>query len=150
MRTGIGRIVFDERKEKNPCALCAKMRRGVLHTVAKQLLCNKVALGHHLDDAVETFYMNLFIEGRIGCFAPVTWLSRKEITLIRPMVFAREADVLKAATLLNAPIVKNACPVDGATARAGMKKFVQEQCLKDKAFCQKTLCAMQKKGLDGW
>ena len=95
-RTDIGPVIFDQRQEKNPCALCAKMRRGALHTAAQQLGCNKVALGHHLDDAVETFYMNLWQEGRIGCFSPVTYLSRRDLTLVRPMLLATEAEV-KAA-----------------------------------------------------
>lgn len=150
VRTGIGPLIFDVRKEKNPCALCAKMRRGALHTGANQLGCNKVALGHHLDDAVETFYMNLFFEGRIGCFSPVTWLSRKQVTVIRPMVLAREFEVERAAHSVAAPIVKSRCPVDGDTARAEMKRFVLGKCREDKAFCQKTLYAMQKAGLDGW
>ena len=89
-RTEIGPVVFEYRKEKNPCALCAKLRRGALHTAAQELGCNKVALGHHLDDAVETFYMNLWREGRIGCFSPVTYLSQRDLTLIRPMLLATE------------------------------------------------------------
>ena len=95
-RTEIGPVVFDYRKEKNPCALCAKLRRGALHTAAQELGCNKVALGHHLDDAVETFYMNLWREGRIGCFSPVTYLSRRDLTLIRPMLLATEQEVISA------------------------------------------------------
>ena len=95
-RSNIGAIVFDVRKEPNPCALCAKMRRGLLHDTAKELGCNKVALGHHLDDAIETFYMNLWGEGRLGCFSPVTYLSRKDLTMIRPMILATESDVRRA------------------------------------------------------
>ena len=90
-RTDIGRIVFDVRKEPNPCALCAKMRRGALHDTARELGCNKIALGHHFDDAIETFYMNLWREGRIGCFSPVTYLSQRDLTLIRPMLLATGA-----------------------------------------------------------
>ena len=92
-RTQIGEIIFDVRKEPNPCSLCARMRRGALHDAAKEFDCNKIALGHHYDDAVETFIMNLFNEGRIGCFSPKSYLSRKDLTLIRPMVFAPEKDV---------------------------------------------------------
>lgn len=149
-RTDIGSLVFDKRCEKNPCALCAKLRRGILHTQAKKLGCNKVALGHHLDDAVETFYMNLFGEGRIGCFSPVTWLSEKEITMIRPLVFAREADVVRAVAQSGLPVVKSRCPVDGQTARAQCKAFVAQRSREDAAFCQKTLGAMQKAGINGW
>ena len=82
IRTQIGQIVFDHRKETHPCSLCAKMRRGALHDNAKALGCNKLALGHHNDDAIETFLMNLFIEGRIGCYAPKSYLSRKDLTLM--------------------------------------------------------------------
>ena len=92
-RTLIGPIVFDYRNEKNPCSLCAKMRRGALHAAAEELDCNKVALGHHLDDAIETFYMNLWREGRIGCFSPVTELSDRGLTLIRPLLLATEQEV---------------------------------------------------------
>ena len=95
--TEIGQIVFDVRKEPNPCSLCARMRRGALHDAAKRFGCNKLALGHHYDDVVETFVMNLFNEGRLGCFAPKTWLSRKELWMIRPLVFAPEADIRRAA-----------------------------------------------------
>ncbi len=149
-RTGIGQLVFETRREKNPCALCAKMRRGALHTVAKELGCNKVALGHHLDDAIETFYMNLLGQGRINCYSPVTWLSRKEITLIRPLSLAEEREVVKAVREEGLPIVKNPCPVDGATARAEMKAFVGQKVREDKAFRQKMLGALQKADIDGW
>lgn len=149
-RTNIGRVVFDVRKEQNPCALCAKMRRGALHTAARELGCNKVALGHHLDDAVETFYMNLLGEGRLGCFSPVTWLSRKEVTAIRPLVLAEEREVARAVREVGLPVVKNRCPVDGETFRARAKGFVAERSRIDPAFRQKTLHAMQKADLDGW
>lgn len=150
VRTNIGPLIFDVRHEKNPCALCAKMRRGALHSHAKQLGCNKIALGHHLDDAVETFYMNLFGEGRIGCFAPKTWLSRQEITMVRPMVLATEREVKRAVAAEKLPVVKSRCPVDGLTHRAKTKEFVRQRMREDSAFCQKTLGALQKSGLDGW
>ena len=121
-RTLIGPIVFDYRKEKNPCSLCANLRRGALHAAAEELGCNKVALGHHLDDAIETFYMNLWREGRIGCFSPVTELSDRGLTLIRPLLLARE----------------------------DTKDFVRERCRTDRAFRQKTLHALQESGIDGW
>ncbi|MDO5601343.1 MAG: tRNA 2-thiocytidine biosynthesis TtcA family protein [Oscillospiraceae bacterium] len=149
-RTEIGHIVFDVRKEQNPCALCAKMRRGALHTAAQQLGCRKVALGHHLDDAVETFYMNLFREGRIGCFSPVTYLSERRLTVIRPMVLATEQEVRDAVRALSLPVVKSRCPADGATARQQTKDFVHARCREDRAFRQKTLGALQKAGIDGW
>ena len=149
-RTDIGPVVFDYRQEKNPCALCAKLRRGALHTAAQELGCNKVALGHHLDDAIETFYMNLWREGRIGCFSPVTYLSRRDLTLIRPMLLATEAEVTAAIREEGLPIVKSRCPADGATAREETKEFVRERCRTDRAFRQKTLHALQESGIDGW
>lgn len=149
-RTNIGQVVFDIRKEPNPCALCANLRRGALHTQALALGCNKVALGHHLDDVVETFYMNLFGEGRIGCFAPKTWLSRSGLTLIRPMVLATEQEVVRAVRTLTLPVVQNPCPANGATERAATKNFVSLRSKDDPAFRQKTLGALQKSGIDGW
>lgn len=149
-RTNIGRVVFEVRQEQNPCALCAKLRRGALHTAAAELGCNKVALGHHLDDAVETFYMNLLGEGRIGCFSPVTWLSRRQLTAIRPLVLAGEREAARAVFEEGLPVVKNRCPVDGETYRARTKEFVAERCRIDPAFRQKTLGALQKAGIDGW
>ena len=143
-------IVFRERQEKNPCSLCAKLRRGALHTAAQELGCNKVALGHHLDDAVETFYMNLWREGRIGCFSPVTYLSQRDLTLIRPMLLATEYEVQCAVREAGLPIVKSRCPADGVTVREQTKEFVQERCRTDHAFRQKTLHALQESGIDGW
>ena len=149
-RTDIGPIIFDQRKEENPCSLCARMRRGALHDVAKELGCNKIALGHHLDDAIETFYMNLWNEGRIGTFSPVTYLSRKDVTMIRPLALAVESDVVSAVNQMKMPIVKSACPADGVTNRQNMKDFITEKCKTDPSFRAKSLNAFQKKDLDGW
>ena len=149
-RTDIGSIVFDIRKESNPCSLCAKMRRGALHDIAVDNGCNKVALGHHLDDAIETFYMNLFNEGRLGCFSPKTYLSRKDITMIRPMALATEQEVRDAINHENLPIVKSVCPADGVTTRQNFKEFVSQKVHDDKAFRQKMLGALQKANLSDW
>ena len=149
-RTEIGPIVFDYRKEQNPCALCAKLRRGTLHTAAKELGCNKIALGHHLDDAIETFYMNLWREGRIGCFSPVTYLSRRDLTMIRPLLLATEQEVQSAVRRGGFPIIKSQCPADGVTVRQDTKEFVAQMVHKDAAFRQKTLHALQESGIDGW
>ncbi|MFR3791165.1 MAG: tRNA 2-thiocytidine biosynthesis TtcA family protein [Blautia massiliensis (ex Durand et al. 2017)] len=149
-RTDIGPVVFDYRKESNPCALCAKLRRGTLHTAAQELGCNKVALGHHLDDAVETFYMNLWREGRIGCFSPVTYLSRRDLTMIRPLLLATESEVTSAVKRGGLPIVKSRCPADGVTVREETKQFVHDASRRDPAFRQKTLHALQQSGIDGW
>ena len=144
--------IFDvtTKVEKNPCYLCARMRRGWLYAKAQELGCNKVALGHHLDDAVETFYMNLWREGRIGCFSPVTQLDRRGLTLIRPMLLATEHEVRCAVKEEDFPIVKSRCPADGVTVREQTKDFVRERCRTDHAFRQKTLHALQESGIDGW
>lgn len=148
--TDIGHVVFDIRKEQNPCSLCAKLRRGALHGAAQELHCNKVALGHHLDDAIETFYMNLFREGRIGCFSPVTYLSERNLTVIRPLILATEQEVRDAVRLSSLPVIKNPCPADGVTVRQDTKDFVYQKCKEDHAFRQKMLGALQKSGIDGW
>ena len=109
------------RKEECPCSLCARMRRGILHDAAKQLGCNKIALGHHLDDAAETFMMNLLIESRIGCFAPVTYLSRRDITMIRPLIYVRESAVEQAIERLNLPVIESKCPANEKTKREDAK-----------------------------
>lgn len=122
--TEIGSIVFDIRKEKHPCSLCARMRRGALHDLAVEQQCNKIAFGHHFDDAVETFLMNLFYEGRIDCFSPVTHLSRKNITLIRPMIYAPEKEVRRAARRTKLPVCKSLCPANGNTGREEIKQLL--------------------------
>jgi tRNA 2-thiocytidine biosynthesis protein TtcA len=123
--TQIGPIIFEERREKSPCSLCAKMRRGILHDTARELGCNKVALGHHRDDAIETLLLSLLYEGRLHTFQPVTYLSRKEITVIRPLIYAAEKHILGVSRKLNFPVVKNPCPVDGATRRQDMKELIR-------------------------
>lgn len=125
-RTQIGEIVFDIRKEDNPCSLCARMRRGCLHDVAKEYRCNKIALGHHQDDAVETFIMNLFNGGNIACFSPVTYLSRKDLTMIRPLIFALEREIESAVRRNGLPVVKSVCPADGVTQREWTKQWLKD------------------------
>ena len=148
--TQIGEIVFDVRKEPNPCSLCARMRRGALHDAAVAQGCNKIALGHHFDDAVETFVMNLFNEGRLGCFSPKSYLSRKKLTMIRPMVFAPEKEVRRAAERANLPIVKSKCPADGITSRQTTKEFLAAREREDHGFKLRLFGAMRRAGLDGW
>lgn len=148
--TEIGHIVFDIRKEDHPCSLCAKMRRGALHDHAKRLGCNKLALGHHMDDAVETFLMNLFIEGRIGCYAPKSYLSRKDITLIRPLSFVPEREIIRVAHKTVPQIVKSRCPVDGHTSREAMKNFIREREKQDGGFKKRVFGAMRRANVDGW
>ena len=148
--THIAEVVFDIRNEQNPCSLCARMRRGALHDAAKELGCNKLALGHNHDDVVETFFMNLFNEGRIDCFSPVSYLSRKDITVIRPLVLAPENMVAKAARKNGFPVIKSKCPVDGHTNREKMRQFIIEMEHTDSGFSDKIFGALQRGNISGW
>ena len=150
VKTEIGPIIFDFRKEKNPCSMCSKMRRGALHDTLKEKGFNKVALGHHYDDAVETFLLSLFYEGRISCFEPVTWLSRTELTQIRPMLYVGEKAVENFAKRMDLPVVENRCPADKSTKRQEVKDLLtvlqkQYPDLKTKIFG-----AMQRFPLPQW
>lgn len=122
--TKIGPIVFETRKEKNPCSLCANLRRGILHNTAKKLGCNKVALGHHLDDVLETLLLSMSFEGRMQTFKPKTYLDRADITLIRPLIYVEEKTIKKIVKRLELPVVKNPCPADGYTKRQDMKNVI--------------------------
>lgn len=143
-------VIFETRREKNPCALCAKMRRGSLHTALQEAGIHKVALGHHYDDAVETFFLSLFYEGRLSCFQPVTYLDRTDITQIRPLLYVSEAMIRDAAARLRLPVLHNPCPADGHTKRQEVKEFIaglerQYPKLKEYVFA-----SMQRLPLDGW
>ena len=150
VKTDIARIIFDVRKEPNPCSLCAKMRRGALHLAAVEAGCNKVALGHHYDDAVETFMMNLFNEGRIGCFSPKSYLSNRQITLIRPMLYATEKDVIYFAKRQELPVVTSTCPEDHATEREKTKNLLSELEKGNKGVKHRIFHAMCKAEIDGF
>ena len=149
-RTQLAEVIFDIRKESNPCSLCARMRRGALHDAAKAAGCNKIALGHHLDDVAETFIMNLFNGGTLDCFMPVTYLSRKDIYMIRPMIFARESDCARVVRRGNLPIVKSKCPADGTTERQEVKEFLNSLEKKYGNVRDKILGAMQRKQINGY
>lgn len=123
--TDIAEIVFDIRKEKNPCSLCAKMRRGALHDKVKEIGYNKVALGHHADDAIETLFLSMLYEGRMSTFKPVTYLSNKDIHCIRPMIFLKEAQVTGAIGRHNIPVVSSPCPMDKNTKREEIKNMLK-------------------------
>lgn len=148
--SNISKIVFDLRKEPNPCSLCAKLRRGMLNDTAKKLGCNKVALGHHFDDAVETFMLNLFYEGRIGCFAPVTYLDRADITVIRPFVYVPEKDIRYFAKNAELPVIISPCPADKKTEREEMKTLLASLERKNKGLKHRIFGAMQRAGVDGY
>ncbi|MBR5561837.1 MAG: tRNA 2-thiocytidine biosynthesis protein TtcA [Clostridia bacterium] len=149
-RTQLAEVIFDIRKESNPCSLCARMRRGALHDAAIAANCNKIALGHHLDDVAETFIMNLFNGGTLDCFMPVTYLSRKDIYMIRPMIFARESDCARVVRRENLPTVKSNCPADGTTERQEVKEMLSGFEKKYGDIRSKILGAMQRKEINGY
>ena len=150
VKTDIAKIIFDVRREPNPCSLCAKMRRGSLHLAAQEMGCNKVALGHHFDDVVETFMMNLFFEGRLGCFSPVTYLSNRKITLIRPLLYATEKDVQYYTRRKELPVITSLCPEDHATERENMKNLLSELERTNKGLKHRIFHAMCKSEIDGF
>lgn len=122
--TNIKQIVFDERHETNPCSLCSKMRRGALNTVAIKNGCNKIALGHHADDVLDTFLLSLIYEGRLSTFAPISYMSRSDITLIRPFIYVEEKNIKGLLNRYNFPIIHNPCPEDKHTQREATKELV--------------------------
>lgn len=150
LHSEIHHIIFDLRKEKNPCSMCAKMRRGALHNALKEHGVTKIALGHHFDDAVETFFLSLFYESRLSCFHPVTYLDRTDITQIRPLLYVSEAMIREAVPRLQLPVVHNPCPADGHTKRQEVKTLIaslepQYPKLKESVFA-----AMQRLPLPHW
>ena len=126
IKTEIADIVFENRKETAPCSLCAKMRKGALNETAKKLGCNKIAYAHHCDDMIETMFLSLIYEGRFHCFSPVTYLDRMGLTVIRPLMYTPEADVIGFSRKYELPIAKNPCPVDGHTKREYVKNLVKQ------------------------
>lgn len=147
---GIYDIVFAHRQEKNPCSLCANLRRGALNRAAAEAGCNKVALGHHLDDAVETFVLSLLREGRISCFSPVTYLDRTDITVIRPMLYLYDRDLRGVARRAALPVVQNTCPMDGRSDREQVKELLDTLARSERAVRERIFGAMQRCPLPGW
>jgi tRNA(Ile)-lysidine synthase TilS/MesJ len=150
VETEIAPIIFDHRKEKNPCSMCAKMRRGALNQAILDKGFNKLALGHHYDDAVETFMMNLLFEGRIGCFQPVTNLDRTGIIQIRPMLYLHERTVDNFAGRMNLPVVENRCPVDKITKRGEVKQLIFDMSKTYPDLKERIFGAMQRYPLEEW
>ena len=150
VKTEIGPIIFDYRKEKNPCSMCAKMRRGALNQALLDLGMNKLALGHHYDDAVETFVMSLLYEGRISCFQPVTNLDRTGIIQIRPMLYIHEKTVDAFAKRMELPIVENRCPADKHTKREEIKNLVYDLSARYPDLKERIFGAMQRLPLPEW
>jgi len=150
VKTEIGPIIFDYRKEKNPCSMCAKMRRGALNQALLDRGLNKLALGHHYDDAVETFMMNLLFEGRIGCFQPVTNLDRTGIIQIRPMLYISEKTADNFAQRMQLPVVENRCPADKVTKRTEVKELIYDLSARYPDLKDRIFGAMQRYPLEEW
>lgn len=150
VKTDIREIVFDVRKEENPCSLCAKMRRGALNDVLKERGLNKLALGHHFDDAVETFLMSLLFEGRLSCFKPVTHMTRAGIWQIRPMLYAGEGTITNLCNKMDLPVVENSCPMDKESKRHEIKTLIAQLSKDYPDLKTKVFGAMQRLPLDGW
>ena len=150
VKTEIAPIIFDYRKEKNPCSMCSKMRRGALNQALVEKGFNKLALGHHYDDAVETFMMSLLYEGRISCFQPVTDLDRTGIVQIRPMLYIHEQTVDNFAVKHNLPVIENRCPVDKQTKREEIKKLVYDLSATYPDLKERIFGAMQRFPLPEW
>ena len=148
--TQIGPIIFDHRKEKNPCSMCAKMRRGALHAALVERGIHKVALGHHFDDAVETFLMSLLFEGRISCFQPVTYLDKTQVVQIRPMLYLPEQTVAHFAQKMGLPVVHNTCPADKQTKRQEIKELVYQLSATYPDLKTRVFGAMQRLPLPYW
>ena len=146
----IHHVIFDLRKEKNPCSMCAKMRRGALHGALKEKGITKIALGHHYDDAVETLFMSLIFEGRLSCFQPVTFLDRTGITQIRPMLYCGENLIRHTAQRLNLPVVENPCPANGNTKRQEIKELIYELQGRYPGLKARAFGAMQRLPLPEW
>ena len=150
VKTEIGPIIFDYRKEKNPCSMCSKMRRGALNQALLDRGLNKLALGHHYDDAVETFMMSLLFEGRISCFQPVTDLDRTGIIQIRPMLYIHEKTIDSFVTRQGLPVIHNRCPVDKQTKREEIKKLIFDLSATYPDLRERVFGAMQRLPLPEW
>lgn len=149
VRTQIAEIVFDVRKESNPCSLCAKMRKGALNDAIKQAGCNKVAYAHHKDDVVETMLLSLIYEGRFHSFSPVTYLDRMDLTLIRPLLYVNEADIIGFQHKYNLPVLKSPCPADGVTKREYAHKLLQQLNQENPGVKERMFSAVCE-GLSNW
>ena len=150
IKRDIARVIFEDRREKNPCALCAKMRRGALHDLIRDLSIKKIALAHHFDDAVETFLMSLLFEGRINCFQPVTYLSKADVTQIRPILYAGEDAINRLVVKYDLPVVHNLCPMNGASKREEVKILLKTLSGQYPDLKSKLFGAMRRLPLEGW
>ncbi|MBS4980399.1 MAG: tRNA 2-thiocytidine(32) synthetase TtcA [Lachnospiraceae bacterium] len=150
VRTDIAHILFEERKESNPCSLCAKMRKGALNDAVREMGCNKVAYAHHKDDVIETMLLSLIFEGRFYSFSPKTYLDRMDLTVIRPMMFVDEMDVIGFKNKYDLPVVKSKCPVDGHTKRQYAKELVKRLNQEHQGAKERMLTAILNGKISGW
>ena len=150
VKTDIAHILFEERKESNPCSLCAKMRKGALNDAVKEMGCNKVAYAHHKDDIIETMLLSLIFEGRFHSFSPKTYLNRMDLTVIRPIMFVDEADVIGFKNKYNLPVVKSKCPVDGYTKRQYAKELVRQLNTEHPGAKNRMFTAILNGDIEGW
>lgn len=150
VKTDISEVIFKSREETNPCSLCAKMRKGAFNEEAKRLGCNKSAYAHHKDDVIETMLMSLIYEGRYYTFAPVTYLDRMDITLIRPLIYVNEADVIGFKNLYELPVQKNPCPADGYTKREYAKDLIKQINEDSPGVAERLFHAVTEGSLPAW
>lgn len=150
VKTDIAQIVFNERKENNPCALCAKMRKGALNNEMKNQGINKIAYAHHKDDVVDTMMMSLIYEGRFHTFAPVTFLDRTELKVIRPLIYMNESDVIGFVNKNNIPVVKSPCPADGATKREYINNLLRDLNRDNPGVKNRMFTAIVNSSIKGW
>ena len=150
VKTEIAQIIFDERKESNPCSLCAKMRKGALNEAIKAAGCNKVAYAHHKDDVIETMLMSLLFEGRIHTFAPKTYLDRMDLTVIRPLLYVDEKDIIGFRNAYELPVQKSPCPVDGYTKREYAKELVRSLNTEHLGARERMFAAILSSDIKGW
>lgn len=146
----IAEIIFDDRKETNPCSLCAKLRKGAFNTAAKELGCNKVAYGHHKNDMVETMFLSLIYESRLYCFSPVLYLDRMDLTVIRPLIYVDEAEIKGYAAANRLPVFKNPCPADGYTRREYVKQIIAQIGRENPGAVDRMHAAILRAELPGW
>ena len=149
-RTDAAQVIFEDRREKNPCSLCSTMRRGALNSMLVELGIKKIALAHHFDDAVETFLLSLLYEGRISCFHPIMYMSRADITQIRPMLYVTEDTVIQLARDLNLPVIHNPCPKNGVSKREEVKSLLKTLSVSYPNIKDRIFGAMQRLPMKGW
>ena len=146
----IAEVVFDIRKESNPCSLCAKLRKGAFNEKAKELGCSKIAYAHHKNDMIETLLLSLIYEGRLNCFSPVTYLDRMDLTVIRPLMYVEEADIIGFKNRFQLPVFKNPCPADGYTRRQYAKELVARLNKENPGCSERMFTALINGNLPGW